>query len=92
MEILSITAYLNGAKWNPAGVNGQASGPLSDVFVMLVWRVDQNGRTNFPFNWGMGDHFPWEMVGCTGVIREITELKFIWPTMGKPCSLHWNIL
>ncbi|HAF57960.1 MAG TPA: hypothetical protein DCL00_00045, partial [Opitutae bacterium] len=59
-NIERITAYLNGARWNPAGVNGQASGPLSDVFVMLVWRVDQNGRTMFPFNWGMGDHFPWD--------------------------------
>ena len=56
----SFTAYKNGSKWNPAGNNGQASGPLSDVVVLFVWRVDQNGRTNFPFNWGWGDHLPWE--------------------------------
>ena len=46
--------------WNPAGINGQASGPLSDVFIMFVWRIDKNGRTTFPFNWGMGDHLPWQ--------------------------------
>ena len=59
-NIERFTAYENGAKWNPAGENGQASGLLSDVVVLFVWRVDQNGRTNFPFNWGWGDHLPWE--------------------------------
>ena len=52
----SFTAYKNGSKWNPAGNNGQASGPLSDVVVLFVWRIDQGGRTTFPFNWQWGVH------------------------------------
>ena len=55
-----FSAYHNGAKWNPAGENGQASGPLTDVALFMAWRVDTNKRTSFPFNWGMGDHLPWE--------------------------------
>ncbi|MEL0098350.1 MAG: LamG-like jellyroll fold domain-containing protein, partial [Opitutae bacterium] len=59
-NIERFTAYKGGIRWNPAGVEGQASGLLSDVVVLFVWRVDQNGRTYFPFNWGWGDHLPWE--------------------------------
>ena len=55
-----FTAYQNGRGWNPAGEKGATSGAIEDVVVMLIWRIEEFTRTSFPFNFGWGDHFPWE--------------------------------
>ena len=54
-----IIAKKGNANWNPAGSNGAASGSISDVVVMLVGQFDTVRRSNFPFNFGWGDHLPW---------------------------------
>ena len=58
-----IIAYKNGygvENWNPATADGTTPGDVNDVFVMLVARLDTLKRTRFPFNFGWGDHFPWD--------------------------------
>ena len=49
--------------WNPAGVNGAASGTVSDVVVLMAARMDNRQFTYFPFNFGWGDHFPYGQHG-----------------------------
>ena len=45
--------------WNPAGVSGSITGSYPDVSVFMALQVDSTGRTYMPFNFGWGDHFPW---------------------------------
>ena len=55
-----IFAKKNGTiDWNPAGVNGATTGTVSDIAVFMALQADTLQRTNMPFNFGWGDHFPW---------------------------------
>ena len=55
-----LIARKNGTiDWNPAGVNGLTNGKLSDIAVFMTLQMDTLGRTGMPFNFGWGDHFPW---------------------------------
>ena len=54
-----VFAKKGNANWNPAGSNGAATGSISDVVVILVGQLDTIRRSNFPFNFGWGDHLPW---------------------------------
>ena len=55
-----LIAKKNGnINWNPAGVNGLTNGKLSDIAVFMTLQMDTMGRTSMPFNFGWGDHFPW---------------------------------
>ena len=48
------------ANWNPLGENGAASGKLYDGSLYMIYRADKNAKSNFPFNFGWRNHFPWE--------------------------------
>jgi len=54
-----LFASKQGANWNPMGENGAASGKLYDGSLYMVYRSDKSANSNFPFNFGWGDHFPY---------------------------------
>ena len=54
-----LWGYKNGANWNPMGVNGAASGKLTDGSLYMTFRSNKSTKSGFPFNFGWGDHFPW---------------------------------
>ena len=59
--IEQVFAKKNGIyDWNPAGVNGSTTGSVSDISVFMALKLDSLKKTNMPFNFGWGDHFPWE--------------------------------
>ena len=60
-RILAYRGNYGSNPWNPATNDEASSGPISDVFVLLVGRLDDTviKRNKFPFNFGWESHFPW---------------------------------
>jgi hypothetical protein len=54
-----LWGYRKGANWNPMGENGAPSGKLTDGSLYMTFRSNKSTMSGFPFNFGWGDHFPW---------------------------------
>ena len=59
-NIEHMTAKKNGTtNWTPATPNGEISGKIQNVALIMVARLDTRRRSTFPFGFGWRDHLPW---------------------------------
>ena len=56
-----MTAKKNeSTNWTPATSDGEISGKIQNVALMMVARLDTTRKSIFPFGFGWNDHFPWD--------------------------------
>ena len=56
----SMSAKTTGGQdWSALSSDGSIGGSYSDVTIFIVFQVDTNRRTAWPFGTGWGGHFPW---------------------------------
>ena len=74
MEILkALPLTTMNEKWNPAGKNGQASGQLSDVAVLLSGELIKTVEPISPLTGDGGITYPGTMVGYFGGMPAMKE-------------------
>ena len=87
-----MTAKKNGStNWTPATSDGSISGKIQNLVLIMAGRLDVKRRSTFPFNFGWGDHFPWDNGSVFGNMKAVAQhlpLEIMVPLLFLPWCIQ----